>query len=134
MLRVLGLWLVMTLVAVGTAVAQTENVDPVGTYQFSTFADNQTITGTLTISRSEEGELQALLDAPDADLPHLPAVSVEVKGKEVKLMIPMGQEGDLWIEVTIDGDDVTGQWFVGMESGEITGKRVDKGQSRSHQQ
>jgi hypothetical protein len=132
MLRAFGLWLVMTLVAVGTAGAQTENVDPVGTYQFSTFANNQTVNGTLTISRSEEGELQALLDAPDADLPPLQAVSVDVKGKELSLMIPLGDEGDLWIEVTIDGDDVAGQWFVGMESGEITGKRVDKGQSPSH--
>jgi hypothetical protein len=126
MLRVFGLWLLMTLMAVGTAVAQTGNVDPVGTYEFSTYANNQTVNGTLTISRSEEGELQALLDAPEADLPPLQAVSVEVKGKEVTLRIPLGEEGDLWIEVTIDGDDVTGQWFVGMESGEITGKRVNK--------
>jgi hypothetical protein len=121
MLRIFGLWLLMTMAAVGTAVAQTDNVDPVGTYEFSTYANNQTVNGTLTITRSE-----ALMDAPDAQLPPLQAASVEVEGKTVKLMIPMGQEGDLWIEVTIDGDDVTGQWFVGMESGEITGKRVKK--------
>jgi hypothetical protein len=126
MLRIFGLWLLMTMAAVGTAVAQTDNVDPVGTYEFSTYANNQTVNGTLTITRSDEGALAALLDAPDAQLPPLQAASVEVEGKQVKLMIPMGQEGDLWIEVTIDGDDVTGQWFVGMESGEITGKRVKK--------
>ena len=126
MLRVFGLWLLMTLAAVGAAVAQTDNVDPVGTYEFSTYANNQTINGTLTITRSEEGALQALMDAPDAQMPPLQAASVEVDGKDVKLRIPLGQEGDLWIEVTIDGDDCIGQWFVGMESGEITGKRVKK--------
>jgi hypothetical protein len=126
MLRIFGLWLFMTMAAVGTTVAQTDNVDPVGTYEFSTYANNQTVNGVLTITRSEEGTLQALMDAPDAQLPPLQAASVEVEGKMIKLMIPMGQEGDLWIEVTIDGDDITGQWFVGMESGEITGKRVKK--------
>ena len=124
MLRVFGLWLFMTLAAVGAAVAQTDNVDPVGTYEFSTYANNQTINGTLTITRSDEGALQALMNAPDAQLPPLQAASVEVEGEEVKLRIPLGEDGDLWIEVTIDGDDVTGEWFVGMESGEITGKRV----------
>ncbi len=126
MLRVFGLWLFMTVAALGTVVAQTGNVDPVGTYEFSTYTNNRTINGTLTITRSEEGALAALMDAPDAELPPLQATSVEVEGKEITLVIPMGQEGDIRMTLILEGEDITGRWFVGMDSGEITGKRVKK--------
>ena len=68
MLRVFGLWLVMTVAVVGSAVAQSGDVDPVGTYEFSTFANNQTVTGTITFSKTETG-WSALLESPSGQIP-----------------------------------------------------------------
>jgi subtilisin-like proprotein convertase family protein len=130
MKRVVGLLTVLTSVAALTAAAQTENVDPVGTYEFTTYANNQWVTGTIKISKNTEGKLVAVLDAPSAGIPVLTSSSVEVEGKDVTLRIPYGQEGDIWIEVTLDGEEVTGRWTLGMDSGDITGKRVTKSGGR----
>ena len=81
MLRVFGFWLVMTIVAVGSAVAQSGNIDPVGSYEFTTVTNNQTAMGKVTITKTETG----------------------------------------W-------SAFTGRWVFGMESGDITGKRIGKNQ------
>lgn len=126
MKRVVGLLMVMTSAGASTAVAQTEDVDPVGTYEFSTYANNQPVSGTMKISKNSEGKLVAVLDAPSAGIPVLTSSSVTVEGKDITVRIPYGQEGDIWIEVTLEGDDLTGQWSLGMDGGDITGKRVSK--------
>ncbi len=130
MKRVVGLLVVMTSAAVSTAVAQTEDVNPVGTYEFRTYANNQWVSGTLKISENGEGKLVAVLDAPSAGIPVLTSSSVGVEGKDITVRIPYGPEGDIWIEVTLEGDDITGQWALGMDGGDITGKRVKRGEGR----
>jgi hypothetical protein len=127
MLRVFGLWLVMTVAVVGSAVAQSGDIDPVGTYEFSTFANNQTLTGTITISKTETG-WSALLESPSGQLPPMTTTSVKVEGKNVTLTIPFGDVGEILIELTLEGDDLTGRWVLGMDSGELTGKRIGSSQ------
>ncbi len=121
MLRVFGFWLVMTV----AAVAQSGDIDPVGTYEFSTFANNQTLTGTITISKIETG-WSALFESPSGQLPPMTTTSVKVEGKNVTLTIPFGDVGEILIEITLDGDDLTGRWVLGMDSGELTGKRINQ--------
>ncbi len=123
MLRVFGLWLVMTIAAVGSAVAQSGNIDPVGSYEFTTVTNNQTFTGKVTISKTETG-WSALLESPSGQLPPLTTTSVKVEGKEVTVTVPFGDVGEVLVEFTIDGDDVTGRWTFGTESGALTGKRI----------
>ena len=77
MLRVFGLWLVMTVAAVGSAAAQSGDIDPVGTYEFTTVSNNQTVTGTITISKTETG-WSALLESPSGQLPPLTTTSLKV--------------------------------------------------------
>ncbi len=127
MLRVFGLWLVMTVAAVGSAVAQSGDIDPVGTYEFTTVSNNQTVTGTVTISKTETG-WSALLESPSGQLPPLTTTSVKVEGKDVTLTIPFGDVGEILVELILEGDDLIGRWSFGMESGELTGRRISKNQ------
>ena len=123
MLRVFGLWLVMTIAAVGSAVAQSGNIDPVGSYEFTTVTNNQTFIGKVTISKTETG-WSALLESPSGQLPPLTTTSVKVEGKDVTVTVPFGDVGEVLVEFTLEGDDLTGRWTFGTESGDITGKRV----------
>ncbi len=127
MLRVFGLWLVMTVAAVGSAAAQSGDIDPVGTYEFTTVSNNQTVTGTITISKTETG-WSALLESPSGQLPPLTTTSVKVEGKDVTITIPFGDVGEILVELTLEGDDLIGRWTFGMESGDLTGKRISKNQ------
>ena len=127
MLRVFGLWLVMTIAAVGSAVAQSSNIDPVGSYEFTTVTNNQTFTGKVTISKTETG-WSALLESPSGQLPPLTTTSVKVEGRVVTVTVPFGEIGEILVEFTVEGNDLTGRWTFGMESGDITGKRVGKNQ------
>ncbi len=125
MLRVFGLWLVMTVAAVGSAAAQSGDFDPVGTYEFTTVSNNQTVTGTITISKTETG-WSALLESPSGQLPPLTTTSLKVDGKDVTITIPFGDVGEILVELTLEGDDLTGRWTFGMESGDLTGKRISQ--------
>ena len=127
MLRVFGFWLVITVAAVGSAVAQSGNVDVVGTYEFTTVTNNQTFDGKVTISETETG-WSALLESPSGQLPPMTPTSVKVKGKDVTLTIPFGDVGEISVVFTIEGNDLTGRWSFGVESGDITGKRIRQNQ------
>ena len=125
MLRVFGFWFVVTIAAVGSAVAQSGDVDPVGTYEFTTVTNNQTFQGKVTISETEAG-WSALLESPSGQLPPMTTTSVKVKGKDVTVTVPFGDVGEILVELTLEGDDLTGRWTFGMESGDLTGKRISK--------
>ena len=127
MLRMFGLWLVMTIAAVGSAVAQSGNIDPVGSYEFTTVTNNQTFTGKVTISKTETG-WSALLESPSGQIPPLVTTSVKVDGKIVTVTVPFGEIGEILVEFTVEGNDLTGRWTFGTESGDITGKRIGKNQ------
>ena len=123
MLRVFGLWLVITIAAVGSAVAQSGDIDPVGSYEFTTITNSQTFVGSVTISKTESG-WSALVESPSGQLPPLTTTSVKVEGKNVTVTVPFGDIGEVLVEFTIDGDDVTGRWTFGTESGDLTGTRI----------
>ena len=125
MLRVFGLWLVITIAAVGSAVAQSGDIDPVGTYEFTTITNSQIFVGKVTISKTEIG-WSALVESPTGQLPPLTTTSVKVEGKDVTVTVPFGDIGEVLVEFTIDGDNVTGRWTFGTESGDITGKRISR--------
>ncbi len=127
MLRVFGFWLLMTIAAVGSAVAQSGNIDPVGSYEFTKVTNNKTFVGKVTITKTETG-WSALLESPTGQLPPLTTTSVKVEGKDVKVTIPFGDIGEISVEFTLEGNNLTGQWVFGEESGDITGKRIGENQ------
>ena len=127
MLRVFRLWLVITIAAVGAAAAQSGDVNPVGTYEFTTVTNNQTFDGTVTISETEAG-WSALLESTTGQLPPLTTTSVTVQGNEVTVTIPFGDIGEVLVAFILEGNDVTGRWTFLLESGDITGKRTSKNQ------
>ena len=127
MLRVFGLWFVITIAAVESAVAQSGDVDPVGTYEFTTVTNNQTFDGKVTISETETG-WSALLESPSGQLPPMTTPFVKVKGKDVTLTIPFGDIGEILVLFTIEGNDLTGRWSFGVESGDITWKGISTNQ------
>ena len=125
MLRVFGFWLVMTIATVGSAVAQSGSIDPVGRYEFTTVTNNQTFMGKVTITKTETG-WSALLESPTGQIPPLTTTSVKVEGKDVTVTVPFGDIGEISVEFTLEGSDLTGRWVFGTESGDITGKRIGK--------
>ncbi len=125
MLRVFGFWLVMTIATVGSAVAQSGSIDPVGSYEFTTVTNNQTFMGKVTITKTETG-WSALLESPTGQIPPLTTTSVKVEGKDVTVTVPFGDIGEILVEFTLEGSDLTGRWVFGTESGDITGKRIGK--------
>ena len=127
MLRVFGFWLVMTIATVGSAIAQSGSIDPVGSYEFTTVTNNQTFMGKVTITKTETG-WSALLESPTGQIPPLTTTSVKVEGKDVTVTVPFGDIGEILVEFTLEGSDLTGRWVFGAESGDITGKRIGENQ------
>ncbi len=127
MLRVFGFWLVTSIAVVGSAGAQSGDIDPVGTYEFTTVTNNQTFQGKVTISETEAG-WSALLESPGGQLPPLTTTSVKVKGKDVTVTLPFGDVGEILVVFTLEGDDLTGRWSFGVDSGDLSGKRISGNQ------
>ena len=95
--------------------------------EFTTITTSQTFGGKVTISKTETG-WSALVESPSGQLPPLTTTSVKVEGKDVTVTVPFGDIGEVLVEFTIDGDDVTGRWTFGTESGDLTGKRISGNQ------
>jgi hypothetical protein len=92
-------------------------IDPVGIYDFTTYADGAAIQGEVRIRRTEAGGLAAyvLTTASDPIVPD----SVVLEGARVLM-----EGGDGFsVDMRIEGDEVSGTWaYMGMASS-FTGRR-----------
>jgi hypothetical protein len=94
-----------------------QTVDPVGTFDFATFADGTAIQGEIRIRRTEAGGLAAYVMTTASD-PIVPT-SVVLESNRVV----MEGEGGFSVDMRIEGDDVAGTWAYGGMASSFTGRR-----------
>ena len=97
-------------------------VDPVGTYEFSTLVDGQTVTGTLTIAGTPGAYTGRIVTNM---FPEIPITAARVEDKTVIATGSM-PDGELTLRMLMDGMNFTGNWQLGEDSGEFNGKKLPK--------
>jgi hypothetical protein len=95
-------------------------VRPEGSFSFVTEVNGTPVAGTLLITRVNGvwgGKLTSDV------FPELPVTSVLVEGKAMKVSADT-PNGGVVINMTFSGDDYTGSWELGGQTGPVSGKRV----------
>jgi hypothetical protein len=94
-------------------------VNPVGEFEYSTMTPDGPLTGTMTI-RGTPGNYTGSINAGAMGV--FPVKGVTVNG-QVMTIASEHPEGPLGLRLTFVGDEFTGSWHLGTESGEVAGKR-----------
>ena len=97
-------------------------VDPVGTYEFSTIIDGQTLTGTVHI---EGAPLNYRGRVVTKVFPDMPITSVSVAANVISFVASMGGD-DVLVRMVMDGSNFQGSWQAGPDSGDISGRKLPK--------
>ena len=97
-------------------------VDPVGTYEFSTVVDGQTITGTLHLEGTPANYKGRIVTSV---FPEIPITSATVERNVINLRGSM-PDGELSIRMVMSGSDFTGNWALGSDSGEFNGRKLPR--------
>jgi hypothetical protein len=100
----------------------TAAVDPVGTYEFTTVVDGQTVTGTMHIEGTTGAYKGRILTSVFPEIPIVGA-SVESNVINVKASMP---DGELAIRMVMDGMNFKGNWALGSDGGDFNGKKLPK--------
>ena len=109
-----------TLAACATAPPGPPPFDPVGSYTYSADLDGQTIRGTMTVERREDGYTGSVM----SDMfPPLAILSVEVEGQDITITVA-GPEGYLTVAGTIADATIEGTWAMGEGSGTFTATKT----------
>jgi hypothetical protein len=103
------------------AADSTKDIDPVGTYTVYLTAQGNAMTTTTRIDKKEGGGYTGSITADG--IPPLPVTSVSVTGKKVKLTLTAPDGSEAWIEMTVDGEDLTGSWGMANDGSKVTGKK-----------
>jgi hypothetical protein len=103
-----------------TAPAPAGTMNPVGRYEFNTIVNGQPMSGVLIV----EGQPGAYTGSMESNMiPHASIKSVAVDGQQVVVVIPVPQ-GDVTITMNMNGDAFTGNWAIGGQTGDISGRKV----------
>jgi hypothetical protein len=100
----------------------TAALDPVGSYEFTTVVDGQTVTGTLHVEGAPGNYKGRILTSVFPEIPVVGA-SVEANVVNVKASMP---DGELNIRMVMDGMNFKGNWTLGSDGGEFNGKKLPK--------
>ena len=95
-------------------------VDPVGSYEFTTVVDGQTVTGTMHIQGTPGNYKGRILTNVFPEIPIVGA-SVETNVINVRANMP---EGELTLRMVMDGMNFNGNWALGADSGDFSGKKL----------
>jgi PBP1b-binding outer membrane lipoprotein LpoB len=95
-------------------------VDPVGSYEFSTVVDGQTVTGTMHVEGTPGNYKGRIITSV---FPEIPIVGASVESNTVILRGSM-PDGELVIRMAMEGQNFKGNWALGGGSGEISGKKL----------
>ena len=104
------------------AKAETPELNPVGAYDFSTVVESSQVTGTIEITRRDDGSYTGRIFS--TMFPEIPITRASVEGN--RLLLAASMEGQqIVMELTFTGDTFTGGWSLGDGSmgGAISGKR-----------
>jgi hypothetical protein len=106
-----------------TAVQQSAAViDPVGAYEFTTVVDGQTVAGTMHVEGTPGNYKGRIVTSV---FPEIPIVGASVESNIVNLKASM-PDGELAIRMVMEGANFKGNWTLGSDSGEMTGKKLPK--------
>ena len=118
----------LTAVAIGVSTAKAQTpappapVDPIGTFEFTTTVQGQTVNGTINIAKDSASSALAGKILTDV-MPEIPIKSVTVDGKKVIIYAEI-PDGALTITLEFeDKDKFAGNWTLGGDGGAISGKR-----------
>ena len=104
------------------SVAKPAALNPVGNYEFATEVNGSPMKGSLVIN----GSTGAYGGKMTSDImPELPITSVVVDGQLVKMLADT-PNGTVTIMLTFTGDTFTGNWELGGQGGNLSGKRITK--------
>ena len=102
------------------AAADVREVDPVGSYMFTTTVQGRTVDGHLQITGTP-GAWGGSFHTPVTG--ELPLSSVDVDGQEVRITANT-PDGVVRVRMMFSGDTFTGDWSLGAEGAAITGRRT----------
>ena len=108
--------------ATPAATDSTKDIDPVGTYTVYLTAQGNAMTTTTRIDKKADGTYTGTVNGDG--LPPLPVNSVTVTGNHVKLSISAPDGSEAIIDMTIKGDDISGQWSMANDGSSISGKKT----------
>src|SRR5688572_21264774 len=97
-------------------------LDPVGSYEFATVVDGQTVNGTMHIEGGPGAYKGRIVTSVFPEIPIVGA-TVEANVINVKASMP---DGELAIRMVMDGMNFKGNWALGSDSGEFNGKKLPK--------
>jgi hypothetical protein len=96
--------------------------DPVGSYEFTTVVDGQTVTGTMHIEGVPGNYKGRILTSVFPEIPVIGA-SAEANVINVKGSMP---DGELNLRMVMEGTNFKGNWTLGADGGEFNGKKLPK--------
>ena len=99
----------------------TKDIDPVGTYTVYLTAQGNAMTTTTRIDKKDGGGWTGTINADG--IPPLPITSVSVAGKVLKITLTAPDGSEAWIEMTVNGEDLTGSWGMANDGSKISGKK-----------
>jgi hypothetical protein len=97
-------------------------IDPVGSYEFATVVDGQTINGTMHIEGTAGNYKGRILTSVFPEIP-VTGASVEANVVSVKASMP---DGELTLRMVMEGMNFKGNWTLGSDGGEFNGKKLPK--------
>jgi hypothetical protein len=107
---------------VPAATDSTKDIDPVGTYTVYLTAQGNAMTTTTRIDKKADGTFTGTVNGDG--IPPLPVNSVTVTGNRVKLSVTAPDGSEAIIDMTIKGDDISGQWSMANDGSTISGKKT----------
>jgi hypothetical protein len=98
-------------------------LDPVGSYEFATVVDGQTVNGTVNITGTPGAYTGKILTSMFPEIPIHGAV-VEGQGMIVRARMP---DGELTLNMKFTDANFVGRWDLGgVQGGDISGKKLPK--------
>ncbi len=94
-------------------------VSAAGVYDFSTNVQGMTVTGVVTVTMTD-GRAGGTIAT--SATPEVPIKSVTVEGQKVTVVAD-SPDGAVSLEFNMNGQDFTGTWWYGGESGSLTGRK-----------
>lgn len=95
-------------------------VDPAGSYSFETVVDGQPMTGTFEIVKV--GDAYAGSVSSD-HMGEMTITAVSVDGQRLILDV-LTEDGTVQLYLTFAGNNFSGYWQLGDQSGDLTGRRI----------
>jgi hypothetical protein len=99
-----------------------KDIDPVGSYQLSNLVQGNPITSSVTITKKTDGTLGGTLSTEAYGV--FEFTSVKVSGKTISIAFAAPDGSGVSMTLTLEGDQVTGEWSMGSDGSKVTGKKL----------